>query len=557
MQNTVKSKDKTEVGTQTWWTQRSSMIAALALGTWMSAGCDPEVEDGSDGQVEQAVRAELPEGQIGIVAPQGSGGPPVFTPSHDGFQTEPPAVEMIPFDFDTGNAPVEVVIPRVVPVIFENVAPGDATIVLRFTTLLTNAWFDATAPYHPTAVGVFSNLGRRPASESATNANMNIAIMYASYRTLNSLAPQRAAEWDAMMEGLGLDPDDDHESTTDPIGIGNLAARQMLEVREHDGFNQLGFEGGQLYNPRPFGDYTGYKPVNPPDKVIFPGRWQPDIVQNRYGITRVQRFVTPQYALTLPYSYDDPSVYTVPAPLESYPFLPNPWVGYAKYKAQADHVLDVSANLTDEQKAKAEFFDNKIRSLGFSTLFSSVSLGYDLIDFVHYDFVVNVAAFDAGIPIWQEKAKWDAVRPFSAIAWIYGDHPVTAWGGPGQGTVNDMPADQWRPYLQTADHPEYPSASTAFCAAHAQASRLFTGSDNLGWVVPIPAGSSVVEPGVTPAQDIDIEFATWTDFATDCGTSRVWGGVHFEAAVTAGAPVGTEIGTNAYEFVKAHIDGDV
>ena len=60
-----------------------------------------------------------------------------------------PAAHSQPFDFDTGNAAIEVIIPAAVPAIFAAVKPGDAPLVLRFTTLLTNAWFDATAPYHP------------------------------------------------------------------------------------------------------------------------------------------------------------------------------------------------------------------------------------------------------------------------------------------------------------------------------------------------------------------------------------------------------------------------
>src|SRR5690606_29688914 len=129
----------------------------------------------------------------------------------------------------------EIVIPAVIPVIFANVKPGDATLVLRFTTMLTNSWFDATAPYHPTAVGVYSNLGRRPASEAADNTNMNVAIMYASFHVLNSLAPQHAADWTALMTDLGLDPNDTHEGTGDAIGIGNAAGAALVAVREHDG----------------------------------------------------------------------------------------------------------------------------------------------------------------------------------------------------------------------------------------------------------------------------------------------------------------------------------
>jgi hypothetical protein len=482
-----------------------------------------------------------------------NGSPGAIPSGPSGLSATPP-VQTLAFDFDTGNAPIEVIIPSAIPVIFANVAPGDATLVLRFTTLITNGWFDAVAPYHPTAIGVYSNLGRRPAGESATNANLNIAIFYASYRVLNSLAPQNKAGWDAMMTSVGLDPDDDHESNTDAIGIGNAAGNAIVAARENDGFNQLGYDDGRAYNPQPFSDYTGYKPKNTAYKIEDERRWQPRITVNPYGISRVQQFVTPQYALTTPYSYEDPQDFGVPKPKKTYKQGPG---GKQAYRAQADQVLAASANLTDEQKLNAELFNDKIRSLGFAALFVAVSRGMTLMEFVHYDFLTNVAAFDAGIVVWQEKRHWDAARPFTAIRHLYGDDEITAWGGPGVGTVDDITGEEWREYLGVADHPEYPSGSASFCAAHAQASRLYLGGDELGWVVPFPAGSSVVEPGITPAVDTNLEYATFTDFMTDCGYSRLWGGVHFEDAILAGFDLGTEIGTIAHEFVQAHIDGDV
>ena len=42
-----------------------------------------------------------------------------------------------------------------------------------------------------------------------------------------------------------------------------------------------------------------------------------------------------------------------------------------------------------------------------------------LMELVHLEFVANVAAHDVGIAIWQEKIKWNAVRPFSALAKLY------------------------------------------------------------------------------------------------------------------------------------------
>ena len=472
-----------------------------------------------------------------------------------------PAAHSQPFDFDTGNAAIEVIIPAAVPAIFAAVKPGDAPLVLRFTTLLTNAWFDATAPYHPTAVGVYSRIDRRPEDERI-NRNINTAILYASYRTLNSLFPGFTANWRAMMEGIGLNPDFLEENLYSAAGIGNFAANAMLAVREYDGMNQLGNEGERIYNLRPYADYTDYAPVNTAYELKDPARWQPNIVVSPFGISTAQQFITPQYAYVIPYSFDNPTAFSVVPPQKSQwrgsPNAVGPRRGLgpnSAYVNQALEVIDASARLTEEQKMIAELFDDKIRSLGFSTIFAAQSRELDIIDFVHYDFLVNAAAFDTGIVMWQEKTRFDAVRPFSAIRFLFGDTPITAWGGPGQGTVSDLPASQWRSYLPVADHPEYPSGSTGFCEAHAEASRLFFKTDDLNWTVLTPAGSSVIEPGITPSQDMLLNWETWSDFAEDCGNSRFWSGVHFHASIANMRQLGREIGAIAYQFVRAHIEG--
>jgi len=154
-----------------------------------------------------------------------------------------------------------------------------------------------------------------------------------------------------------------------------------------------------------------------------------------------------------------------------------------------------------------------------------------------------------------DEVQHDAVRPFSAIEYLYGDDHVRAWGGPGQGTVHDLAASEWRSYLQTANHPEYPSASASFCTAHAQAARRFLGTDDLNWTIPVAQGSSNVEPGVTPQTDITLDFATWSEFEHDCGLSRLWGGVHFSSSIPAGQAIGHEIGDIAYEYVEDLIAG--
>lgn len=453
-------------------------------------------------------------------------------------------------DLDTGNAAIEVVIPTVIPVALQDVSEtaGDATLILRATTLITNAWFDATAPYHPTAVGVYSHLGRRPASESTTERNINIALTHASFRVLMALAPNREQVWRDMMTSIGLDPDNNSNDLTTPEGLGNVAAQGVLIGRINDGMNTLGFDDGRTFNPEPFSDYTDYRPVNDAHQLNDASRWQPDIQRKGLGLYKIQKFVTPQYALVEPYSYGDPADHFIPPPKNSNPHRRH------RYKEQADEVLEASASLTDEQKLKAEFFDNKFDSLGLSAVFAEPALGLSTLEWVHLDFLVNMAAHDAGITIWHWKREYDAVRPFSAIRFIYGDDDVTAWAGPGQGTAT-LPASEWKSYLEEADHPEYPSASSCFCAAHAQAARLYLGSDTLNYDVVRAAGSSRIEPGITPVAETTLSFPTWTDFEQQCGQSRVWAGVHFQSAVDESLKACGVFGDMAYDYVSSLIDG--
>ena len=158
--------------------------------------------------------------------------------------------------------------------------------------------------------------------------------------------------------------------------------------------------------------------------------------------------------------------------------------------------------------------------------------------------------------------------------YLYPDTEITAWGGPGQGTVSNIIGSEWRPYLQTANHPEYPSASASFCRAHATATKLYleeiigllpTAANDLSYWTPdipiagaplaVPAGGSIIEPGVTPAVDTTLGWDTWDEFSEECGISRLWAGVHFFDSIPAGQAIGDPIGAEAFDWLNAHIEG--
>jgi len=452
------------------------------------------------------------------------------------------------FDLDHGNALIEVVYPKFQRVSRTESFGRPATLTVDHAVLIEMPWFDALAPYHPTAKGIFSDLGRRPVAEHTTR-NKNIAVIYSAFTSLNAVLPEYKPRWLEMMEAAGLDPNNTAEDPTTPSGIGILAAKNTIAARRNDGSNRYGDIGGRSYNLQPYADYTGYQPVNSAYELRNPSRWQPNTHSAR-NVYKDQQFATPHYGRVKPFSYDSPTQFKVPPPTKLN------HLSREVYRGQVDEVLRASANLNDRQKMTAELFNDGVLAFG-AVAGTPVVRDYDTETMVHYITTSDVAFVDVTIATWHFKRKYDAVRPFSAVRYLYGDEEVTAWGGPGKGTVSDITGDEWQGYLNMtpADHASYPSAHSAICLAFAQQVRRFTGTDAINVVAFYAKGSSLVEPGVTPASDLMLNWSNWTDFAGDCGKSRVWGGQNFPSAVEAAALYAPQIGNLSYEFVQRKLNG--
>ncbi|GAA2102139.1 vanadium-dependent haloperoxidase [Actinomadura alba] len=462
------------------------------------------------------------------------------------------------FNWDTGNFIIDLVATYAPDM--DVFAPMDPTVLHRFLHFGMVGWFDALAPYHPTAVGVHSRVPRRPSSERRTNRQRNIAGMHSSWQVIKGVEPDRMTNFRKLMESVGLNPDDESMDNTTPVGIGNLTGKAAVAAAVRDGMNQLG-DMGRKYNGKPFEDYTGYRPVNSAYELSNPSRWQPRLgTHNRRlaggagdaGAFTIQCFLTPQMGRAKPYTFRDPKQFELAPPRHTDHTRPG------DYKRSVDEILMASASLTDEQKAKAEFFDDKRQGIGASPVASIMAHGgLDLDGWTHFLLSNSVSLYDALIAAWHQKRAYDSVRPFSAVRHVYGRQEVRAWGGPGKGTVDDMPANEWAAYLNVGDHPEYPSGSTTMCSAEAQAARRYFGDDVLKLTHTLPAGGSLVEPKITPAREITLHWATWTEFLKDCGYSRVWGGVHFKQTVEASMAFGKQFGDLAHEFMQRHVKGDV
>jgi hypothetical protein len=122
-----------------------------------------------------------------------------------------------------------------------------------------------------------------------------------------------------------------------------------------------------------------------------------------------------------------------------------------------------------------------------------------------------------------------------------------------------MDGAQWIPYqamtFPTPPFPDYVSGHSTYGAAAAKILELWTGSDRFGDSVILPAGSSKIEPGITPAHPVALSWKTFTEAANEAGISRRYGGIHFRAADLAGRLLGRVVAFAAWEKAQRYFHG--
>jgi uncharacterized protein DUF6851/vanadium-dependent haloperoxidase-like protein len=441
--------------------------------------------------------------------------------------------------------------------------------VSRALAIVHTCAFDAWAAYDRQAVGTRDAVARRPPRERSL-ANKSEAISYAAYRAAVDLFPaSRAAVFDPLMESLGYDPTETSVDATRAAGVGNLAAAAVLAFRHRDGANQLGDEPGGTPGV-PYSDYTGFVPANAPmdlrvpfdpTSVHDPNAWQPLRYVNAAGAVVTPAFVGAQWQRVTPFALGSSGELRPPTGPARHPS--------AGYTAQAEELLAVGAALTDEQKTIAEYWaDGPSSELppGHWNLFAQLvarrdrrgGRGEELDRDVKLFFALTNAIFDAGVCAWDNKCVFASVRPITAIRFLFAGRQVRAWGGPGLGT-RTIRGDEWFPYqpttFPTPPFPEYSSGHSNFSAAGAEILRLITGSDRFGASVVLAAGSSRVEPGITPANAVTLSWRTFSDAADQAGISRRYGGIHFAQGDLDARATGRLAARRAWAKVQALLGG--
>ncbi len=442
------------------------------------------------------------------------------------------------------------------------------TILSRQMAIPATAMFDAWAAYDAHAVGT-RLLGklRRPGKER-TRENKEEAIAYAMYRTMIDQYPHFVDQIRKEMKRMGYDPDNDTEDMSTPAGIGNTVAREVLDYRYGDGANQLGDEIGS--SGVPYSDYTMYRPVNSPDKVIDPDRWQELPFSDGKGGSFYPKFLTPQWYRVKTLALESADQFR-PGP-------PPLW-GSEKLDREIDECIEMNANLTVDQKAVVEFMRDGPRSTGQSGHWFRFAQDVSRRDRMDLDadvklyFVIGNVCLDAFIASWESKRYYDSSRPWTLIREKYRGKKVRAWAGPGQG-VKDIPADSWHPYspaiFVTPPFPGYTSGHSTVSAAAAKMLELFTGSDRFEVAAERTAGSLTeagfacevmqmidgqIADGKRLSCDVRLRMPTFSETANMAGLSRVLGGYHIQSDNIEGLRLGRRVASYSWPVMQTYFDG--
>jgi hypothetical protein len=422
----------------------------------------------------------------------------------------------------------------------------------RALAMVHTAIYDAWAAYDPLAVDTRQRLRATPAlrqpTAERTQANKEKAISFAAYAALLDLFPTQQAAFDQQMTttlGYATDGSD----TTPAAMVGASAAQAVLDYRHADGSNQA---GNYVDSCVP----ACYEPVNTPDAIVDPDRWQPLRLPNG----TVQRFLTPHWRNVTPFALTSAAQFR---PDHGPAVSVSGGQPSGKYIQEVDEQLAYSANLTDTQKVIAQYWEDGPGTEtppGHWCVFAQWLSRRD-----HHSLDTDAKVFlglanallDASIAAWDAKRQWDSVRPITAVRWLKKGQLIQAWGGPYQGTKT-IRGEDWQPY-QKASFPtppfaEYLSGHSTFSGAGTAVLKSFAG-DKFGLSVTIPAGSSPVEPGAVPAAPVTL---TWGSFSTardQAGYSREYGGIHFEDGDFEARKAGDLAGQQVWTKAKTYFTG--
>lgn len=419
------------------------------------------------------------------------------------------------------------------------------TVTSRTLALTQTAVYDAWTRYDDQAVPVYLNNVPRVKQSGQFEVDKAIAISYAAARALYAYYPDSRREIIEFMQELQLDFNNYTLDPSTPEGIGNLAARNVIESRRNDLSNQ--------FHEEPYSDFTDYKPVNKYGNVVDPTHWYPKPFVDNNNDTFYVDCLTPHWHWVTPFALKSADQFRPGPP---------PALGSDQLNDELHEVIRLHENLSNEEKALVEFMrdgPHSVQQAGHWLIFArhiSRRNKYNVDDDVKLYFLTMNAAMDAFIACWDAKMHYDFARPQALIQSLYPNDSLNGWMGEGKGW-GKISGKEWRPYSPSnflcPPFPSYPSGHSAVSGACSQVLIKFTGSDDFDLEVKLNPGAAT-EPE-NAGEAVVIRFETISETAERAGRSRVLGGYHIEIENQVGLELGRQVGDEAWDRYTRLISG--
>ncbi len=331
-------------------------------------------------------------------------------------------------------------------------------------------------------------------------ASQPAAVAAAAHTTLVALFPAQKATFDAQYTAsLSLIPDG--RSETDGINVGQIIAGKILAARADDGSTKsVNF----VPDPRP-------------------GHWAPTP-------PAFLNSLLPQWPQVKPWLMINNAQFRPSAP---------PRINSSSYAADLNIVKAIgSATSTTRTAAQTDITQFWAAGPGTETppgtwnviaQIAAAQRNNTLAQNARLFAMLDATLADAAIVSWESKYFYDVWRPLTAIRQADTDN--------NPATVADL---NWTPLLVTPPFPAYTSGHSTFSAAGAAVLKGFFGSDQMSFVLP----SNVA--GVS-----NRSFTSFSQAAAEAGSSRIYGGIHFNFDNVAGLKSGKQLGDFAVRtFLK-------
>ena len=342
---------------------------------------------------------------------------------------------------------------------------------------------------------------------AAPRASDEAAVVGAASKTLIELFPTQKSTIESLRNEF-LDAIPDSEAKENGINIGQQAAIAILNDRNNDG------------------SATAQAPYTPGNGI---GDWEftfKDGETTDQQVGFIDEALLPEWGFVTPFVIESGSQFR--------PFT-FPQFNSPLYATQLNEVKELgeenSSARNSDQTEIAQFWgydrNDTYRPPGqWNQIAQEVALdnGNTLEDNAELFAVLNTGLADAGIAAWDAKYVYEQIRPITAIREADEDN--------NPDTIADA---TWEPLLDTPPFPDYISGHSAFGgAASAILARFF--GDNTSFDIP-----SQELPGVSRS------YGSFSQAANENADSRLFGGVHIDAANVDGVSVGQDVGNFVFD----------